>query len=67
MSAYPTDDLLLRIVKKGAEAESAVGLPLGVQVIGKPYTEELVLHAMSQLEGAVKTHLRGSNASGIEK
>ena len=59
MSAYPTEDLLLRIVKKGAEARSAVGLPLGVQIIGKPYTEELVLHAMLQLEDAVQRHLKG--------
>ena len=53
MSTYPTDDVLLKIVKKGAEAESAVGLPLGVQVIGKPYQDEIVLHAMKQLESAV--------------
>ena len=53
MSTYPTSDMLMRIVKKSAEAPEAVGLPLGVQVIGRPYQEELVLHAMAELERAV--------------
>ena len=52
MSTYPTSDMLMRIVKKSAEAPEAVGLPLGVQVIGRPYQEELVLHAMAELERA---------------
>ena len=53
MSTYPTSDMLMRIVKKSAEAPDSVGLPLGVQVIGRPYQEELVLHAMAELERAV--------------
>ena len=52
MSNYPTSDMLMKIVKKSAEAPDAIGLPLGVQVIGKPYQEELVLHAMTELERA---------------
>ena len=52
MSTYPTSDMLMRIVKKSGEAPEAVGLPLGVQVIGRPYQEELVLHAMAELEEA---------------
>ena len=53
MSSYPTSDMLMKIVKKSAEAPDAIGLPLGVQVIGRPYQEELVLHAMAELERAV--------------
>ena len=54
MATYPTSDMLMRIVKKSAEAPDSVGLPLGVQVIGRPYQEELVLHAMAELERAAK-------------
>lgn len=32
--------------------ENSVGLPIGVQVVGKPYCEELVLRIMGELESA---------------
>ena len=48
MSEYPTNDYLLNVIKKGAE--DALGLPLGVQVVGLPWNEELVLYAMKELE-----------------
>ena len=56
MESYPLhEDLLYRVMKAGTEGtdtgrHSAVGLPLNVQVIGKPWEEEMVLHAMEIIE-----------------
>ena len=48
MKDYPTDDLLYKLIKSGTK--DAIGLPLNVQVIGKPWHEEGVLHIMKELE-----------------
>lgn len=54
MKDYPRGkDLLFQLVYEGAK-KNTVGLPLGVQIIGRPYQEELVLHVMQLLENHVK-------------
>ena len=50
MKNYPTNDILYKLIKSGTEG--AVGLPLNVQVIGKPWHEEMVLGVMKELETA---------------
>ena len=52
-------DLLYKVIKAGTESansgrQSAVSLPLNVQVIGKPWEEEMVLHAMEVMERLAK-------------
>ncbi|RUS89420.1 hypothetical protein EGW08_002793 [Elysia chlorotica] len=39
-----------------ADSEGTEGLPVGIQVVGVPYTEELVLRVMAELEKALKTN-----------
>jgi len=41
-------DFLLRMAQKGAK--SSIGMPIGVQVVGLPFQEELVLHTLNLLE-----------------
>jgi Asp-tRNA(Asn)/Glu-tRNA(Gln) amidotransferase A subunit family amidase len=48
MKDYPTDDILYKLIKSGTKG--AIGLPLNVQVIGKPWHEEGVLRIMKELE-----------------
>ncbi len=55
MEDYPKDDFLLRLVHQGASSNT-VGLPLNVQVIGRPWQEELVLHVMKLLQDNVSFH-----------
>jgi Asp-tRNA(Asn)/Glu-tRNA(Gln) amidotransferase A subunit family amidase len=38
-----------------------VGLPVGVQLVGRPYEDEKVLHVMCQLEAAVKSSFLPGN------
>ena len=53
MRYYPsTGDFVFKIVQNACK--NAAGLPLSVQVIGRPYQEELVLHAMKELENQSK-------------
>ena len=52
MASYPTNDILYKIIRNGTKG--AVGLPLNVQVVGKPWHEEMVLHVMSELETVAK-------------
>lgn len=53
MEHYPRHkDILLQLVYEGAK-QNTVGLPLNVQVIGRPWQEELVLHVMKLLENSV--------------
>ena len=51
MQSYPgyRDDVLCGIIKDGGSS-GTVGLPLNVQVIGRPWQEEMVLHVMQRLE-----------------
>ena len=48
MKNYPTTDILYDLIRSGTKG--AIGLPLNVQVIGKPWHEEMVLHVMKELE-----------------
>ena len=48
MNDYPNSDFLFKIVKWGQQG--AAGMPLNVQVIGKPWEEESVLRIMKELE-----------------
>ena len=43
-------DLTLEVMKRAAAAGDAVGLPLNVQVVGRPWQEEVVLGAMKEVE-----------------
>ena len=52
MASYLTNDVLYKIIRNGTKG--AVGLPLNVQVFGKPWHAEMVLHVMSELETASK-------------
>jgi Asp-tRNA(Asn)/Glu-tRNA(Gln) amidotransferase A subunit family amidase len=46
--------MLFKLVYQGTLG--AQGLPLGVQVVGKPWNEELVLHVMKLLESNRKMY-----------
>lgn len=48
MKNYPTNDILYNVVREGTKG--AIGLPLNVQVIGKPWQEEMVLAVMKELD-----------------
>eukprot|EP00811_Abedinium_folium_P010885 NODE_2006_length_2313_cov_12.816102.p1 GENE.NODE_2006_length_2313_cov_12.816102~~NODE_2006_length_2313_cov_12.816102.p1 ORF type:complete len:642 (+),score=183.71 NODE_2006_length_2313_cov_12.816102:59-1984(+) len=55
--SYPREHLPKRqhdSIAKGAERvmKGSAGLPFGVQVVGLPYSDELVLYAMRELEAA---------------
>ena len=62
-TSYPENgkrDLIYEWVKQGSTG--ALGMPLNVQVVGKPWQEETVLAAMIQLQKAIS-----SSSSGIER
>ena len=50
MKSYPANDILYNVVREGTKG--AVGLPLNVQVVGKPWHEEMVLAVMKELDGS---------------
>ena len=55
LKSYPENgkrDLVYYQARQGSYG--ALGLPLNVQVIGKPWQEEIVIEAMSQLQTALK-------------
>ena len=49
---YPHTDANFRLAREAARG--ATGLPLGVQVIGRHYQEEMVLHVMRTIENLVQ-------------
>ena len=53
-SEYPgrESDLVYGWLKEGTRG--AEGMPLNVQVVGRPWTEELVLRVMRELEDEMK-------------
>ena len=58
MSNYPycgreSNDLMYKIIKK--TSLDSLGLPIGVQVIGKPFQEEMVLGVMKEIENLRNT------------
>jgi len=48
LESYPTNDLAYRMIKKNCM--DADGLPLAVQVVGRPFKDEQVLNILSTLE-----------------
>ena len=48
MQYYPKGDYLFKLVQDSCR--HAAGMPLSVQVVGRPFQEELVLHAMKEVE-----------------
>jgi len=48
MADYPTDDLAYKMVRN--YCQKARGLPLAVQVVGRPFMDEQVLRILSELE-----------------
>jgi len=52
LAEYNHSDLLCRIIKW--TTAGAQGMPIGLQVIGLPYTEELILHGMDILDSINK-------------
>ncbi|XP_069954928.1 fatty-acid amide hydrolase 1-like [Cherax quadricarinatus] len=52
LNDYPTDDLLFHMVKEATEG--ATGLPIGVQVVGLPWQEEVVCRGMRDLQDHLK-------------
>ena len=56
MKNYPrNEDFLFDLVYQGA-SQNTVGLPLNVQVVGRPWQEELVLRVMKMLQDNVRFH-----------
>ena len=51
MENYPQDDILYKMIKSCCEG--AQGMPLAVQVVGKPFMDEQVLKMMSIIEDLV--------------
>ena len=51
MENYPQDDILYKMIKSCCEG--AQGMPLAVQVVGKPFMDEQVLKTMSIIEDLV--------------
>ena len=43
-------DLTLEVMKRAVAAGGAVVLPLNIQVVGRPWQEEVVLGAMKEVE-----------------
>lgn len=50
MADYPTDDFAYKMIRK--YCKGAKGLPLAVQVVGRPFMDEQVLRILSELERA---------------
>ena len=48
LDRYPTNDMLFKMVKNGMDGTE--GFPVGVQVIGRPWQEEMVIGAMKEIE-----------------
>ena len=49
MKFYPkTGDYLFSLIQHSCK--NASGMPLNLQVIGRPFQEEIVLHAMQELD-----------------
>jgi len=48
MKSYPTDDMAYKMIRD--YCKEAQGLPLAVQVVGRPFMDEQVLRILSELE-----------------
>jgi len=55
LSSYPVGSDFLHRVARNATI-GAEGCPIGVQVVGRHYQEELVIHAMKEVERLVKSN-----------
>jgi Asp-tRNA(Asn)/Glu-tRNA(Gln) amidotransferase A subunit family amidase len=56
MKNYPTNDILYKLIRSGTKG--AIGLPLNVQVIGKPWHEEMVLKRNNLLKKNKKSPIK---------
>ena len=52
MENYPRDDILYKMIRSCCEG--AEGMPLSVQVVGKPFKDEQVLRVLSNIEQILK-------------
>nr|KAG5703230.1 hypothetical protein BaRGS_034141 [Batillaria attramentaria] len=50
---YPAQTAFEKLLKRSCSSADSKGLPVGVQCVTLPYTEELCLRLMTELEGAV--------------
>jgi len=48
MDSMPNNDLVYKTIKKNCKG--AIGMPLGIQIVGRRYQEELILALMMQLD-----------------
>jgi len=48
MKSMPDNDLVYKIIKKNCKG--AIGMPMGIQIVGRRYQEELILALMKQLD-----------------
>ena len=56
LKSYPENgkrDLVYEWARQGSYG--ALGIPLNVQIVGKPWQEETVIEAMTQLQSALKS------------
>jgi len=52
LDTYRQDDLVFRLAKQATRG--ALNMPIGVQIVGLPWQEELVLRVMSELDNQIK-------------
>lgn len=52
LESYQANDYISGLIKNGAK--SSAGLPVGVQIVGLPFREEVCLRVMKDLENALK-------------
>uniref|UniRef100_A0A2C9JQX8 Amidase domain-containing protein n=1 Tax=Biomphalaria glabrata TaxID=6526 RepID=A0A2C9JQX8_BIOGL len=55
-SYYPAYTAIEKLIQR--DCEGSEGLPIGIQVVGLPFTEEVVLRVMLELETALKSSHR---------
>lgn len=48
LQRYPTNDMLYKMVRNGME--NTEGFPVGIQVIGRPWQEEMIIGVMKEIE-----------------
>ena len=65
MRNYPTVGDLTLVTMKKVATQGAAGLPLNVQVIGRPWQEEVILRVMREIETAVQFRSKYYNQLAI--
>jgi Asp-tRNA(Asn)/Glu-tRNA(Gln) amidotransferase A subunit family amidase len=54
-----------KLAINGAQREIASGLPIGLQIVGKPFDDETVLKLSHAFEGDTDYHLRRPRLPGL--